>query len=57
MREQLSVVPSKPDAGKGVLNWTLVAPNGRVMRGVYSVTEAQWLQLVKGLEATRTEDQ
>lgn len=52
MAEQLRVVPAA-DPGRATLNWTLTAPNGRVQRGEYHVTEAQWLHIIKGLEAAR----
>jgi len=39
------------------LNFTLTPPDGgKVWRGEYKVTEAEWLFIIKGLEATRTKD-
>lgn len=56
LREQLAIVP-KPDTGKATLNFTLTPPDGsKVRRGVYLLTETQWHDLIKGLEAVRESD-
>lgn len=52
LAEQLRPMPAT-DPGKATLNYTLTPPTGPVRRGEYQITEAEWLAIIKGLEAAR----
>lgn len=48
--------PAAPTEQRAILNYTLTPPDGgRVRRGEYLITEAEWLNLIKGLEAAHKE--